>query len=174
MSSAATAGGAAGRHDCAALPAPVRPSLERHLGPLEGEEARGSSGEGLPSWLRPFNPDEEENEEGEIGLEREPGVGAEGQCEPRAEAQGAHDTPEPGQGIDLGEGKPETDAMETIEEAKKPSKIRDPSAPTRAQWEEHQANHLPFRSWCTECVQGRMDTTTTTTTLAPERPGRDG
>lgn len=43
------------------------------------------------------------------------------------------------------------------EEARRPRRVRDPSAPTRAQWDEHQSMHLPFRSWCPECVAGRMD-----------------
>jgi hypothetical protein len=34
---------------------------------------------------------------------------------------------------------------------------RDPGAPTRAEVEEHEPNHLPFRSWCPECVAGRRD-----------------
>ena len=43
------------------------------------------------------------------------------------------------------------------EEARQPMPARDPCAPTRAQWEEHQATHLPFRIWCPHCVAGRLD-----------------
>ena len=43
------------------------------------------------------------------------------------------------------------------EEARLPKKARDPGEPTRAEWEEHQATHLPFRSWCPHCVAGRQD-----------------
>ena len=34
---------------------------------------------------------------------------------------------------------------------------RDPGAPTQAERDAHAATHLPFRSWCDECVQGRRD-----------------
>ncbi len=33
----------------------------------------------------------------------------------------------------------------------------DPGAPTQADRDAHAATHLPFRSWCDECVQGRRD-----------------
>ena len=33
--------------------------------------------------------------------------------------------------------------------------IRSPKAPTKAEKEEHEANHLPFRSWCTHSLRGR-------------------
>ena len=56
-----------------------------------------------------------------------------------------------------GVGNPPDDD-EACEEARRPEKVRDPSAPTRAQWEEHQATHLPFRAWCPHCVAGRLDT----------------
>ena len=45
---------------------------------------------------------------------------------------------------------------EEDEEARQPARPRDPGAPTRAQWEAHQATHLPFRVWCPHCVAGRM------------------
>ena len=32
-----------------------------------------------------------------------------------------------------------------------------PCTPTRAEREAHEATHLPFRSWCEVCVQGRAD-----------------
>ena len=55
---------------------------------------------------------------------------------------------------------------EEEEEARQPQKPRDPGAPTRAQWEDHQATHLPFRVWCPQCVAGRMDN-------PPHRRGRE-
>ena len=42
------------------------------------------------------------------------------------------------------------------EEARAPKRARDPAQPTRAEWEAHQANHLPYRSWCRYCVEGRL------------------
>ena len=41
------------------------------------------------------------------------------------------------------------------EEAQQPKVIRSPKAPTKAEREEHEATHLPFRSWCTHCLRGR-------------------
>ena len=44
-----------------------------------------------------------------------------------------------------------------VEEARVAKTARDPLAPTQAEWTAHQATHLPFRSWCPECVAGRRD-----------------
>ena len=41
------------------------------------------------------------------------------------------------------------------EESRVPQKVWDPAAPSRAEWLAHQATHLPFRSWCRFCVEGR-------------------
>ena len=35
--------------------------------------------------------------------------------------------------------------------------VKDPCAPTKAEREAHEATHLPFRSWCEDCVKGRRD-----------------
>ena len=34
-------------------------------------------------------------------------------------------------------------------------KLQDLSMPTKAEREEHDKTHLPFRSWCRHCVRGR-------------------
>ena len=47
--------------------------------------------------------------------------------------------------------------LHPAEEARQVKKARDPGAPTRAEWEAHQATHLLFRIWCDECVKGRCD-----------------
>ena len=44
-----------------------------------------------------------------------------------------------------------------VEEAREPRRMKDPAQPTRAEWEAHQVNHLPYRSWCRYCVEGRCD-----------------
>ena len=41
------------------------------------------------------------------------------------------------------------------EEARPPEVLRDPGAPTVKEIEEHNATHLPFRSWCPHCVTGK-------------------
>jgi hypothetical protein len=43
------------------------------------------------------------------------------------------------------------------EEARAARPSRDPGAPTQADRDAHAATHLPFRSWCDACVQGRRD-----------------
>ncbi len=35
--------------------------------------------------------------------------------------------------------------------------MRDPRDPTAAERAAHEATHLPFRSWCSDCVAGRRD-----------------
>jgi hypothetical protein len=57
-------------------------------------------------------------------------------------------------GVPWLEGDEEEEAMEEAVVAK-PAK--DPHAPTHAEREAHEATHLPFRSWCAECVSGRRD-----------------
>jgi hypothetical protein len=43
------------------------------------------------------------------------------------------------------------------EEARAARPARDPGLPTQAERDAHAATHLPFRSWCDECVHGRCD-----------------
>ena len=61
-------------------------------------------------------------------------------------------------------GEPERPAEEDDEEPEHPAEearaarpSRDPGAPTQADRDAHAATHRPFRSWCVECVQGRLD-----------------
>ena len=59
----------------------------------------------------------------------------------------------------------EHDAAETMEptggdeelmQEGKPIKIlRGPVKPTKLEIEEHQHNHIPFRSWCPHCMRGK-------------------
>ncbi len=42
------------------------------------------------------------------------------------------------------------------EEARAARPSKDPGAPTQADRDAHAATHLPFRSWCDACVQGRQ------------------
>ena len=44
------------------------------------------------------------------------------------------------------------------EEARVPCAARSPLQPTKAEWEAHQATHLPSRNWCRLCVEGRCGT----------------
>jgi hypothetical protein len=61
-----------------------------------------------------------------------------------------------GVGVEAKEGD-EEEEEEQVEEAKVSKPARDPGAPTKAEIEEHEATHLPFRSWCPCCVAGRRD-----------------
>jgi len=49
------------------------------------------------------------------------------------------------------------DPEHPAEEARAARPSRDPGAPTQAMRDAHASTHLPFRSWCDECVQGRRD-----------------
>jgi hypothetical protein len=51
----------------------------------------------------------------------------------------------------------EGDPAHPAEEARAARPSRDPGAPTQADRDAHAATHLPFRSWCDACVQGRQD-----------------
>ena len=44
-----------------------------------------------------------------------------------------------------------------VEEARIPKVRRDPARPSAEERAHHDATHLPFRSWCPDCVKGRAD-----------------
>ena len=46
----------------------------------------------------------------------------------------------------------EDDECEDVGE--KPKVLRDPGLPSKRQREEHDATHIPYRSWCSHCVRG--------------------
>ena len=46
---------------------------------------------------------------------------------------------------------------EDVEEALVAKPLRSPTAPTAAGRAAHAPTHLPYRSWCDECVAGRRD-----------------
>ena len=48
-------------------------------------------------------------------------------------------------------------AEERAEDAVVPRPAPSPCAPSRAEREAHETTHLPYRSWCPVCVQGRAD-----------------
>ena len=56
-----------------------------------------------------------------------------------------------------GDATHDTTGDDDHEEAVTAKPLRDPSAPTAAERAAHEATHLPFRSWCAECVAGRRD-----------------
>ncbi len=81
-----------------------------------------------------------------------------GEQAPRAESGGVlPDEPgHPAEGAES-EGVLPDEPGHPAEEARAARPARDPGAPTQAMRDAHSATHLPFRSWCDECVQGRQD-----------------
>jgi hypothetical protein len=76
-------------------------------------------------------------------------VGAEGGAAAEEEREGAG-------GAFEAEGNMENAAEDEIaEEANVAKPQRDPRAPSAAERAAHAATHLPFRSWCAECIAGR-------------------
>ena len=55
------------------------------------------------------------------------------------------------------EGAPGDLEAHPAEEARAARPARNPRQPTNAEREAHEATHLPFRTWCAECVAGRRD-----------------
>ena len=51
----------------------------------------------------------------------------------------------------------EAGGLERAEDAVVPRPAPSPYSPSKAEREAHEATHLPFRSWCSACVQGRAD-----------------
>ena len=55
-------------------------------------------------------------------------------------------------------GEKEEDEMEAEQahgDMRRMKKMMNPCLPTRAEREEHELTHLPFRNWCAHCVKGR-------------------
>ena len=108
---------------------------------MAGESSSSSSG-GAPPPLAE-GPEETaavETEVAGLGASDQPAAGAAGPEEAAREA-GPEDVAEEEEGG----------------EARAPRCARDPMQPTKAEWEAHQAGHLPYRNWCRYCVEGRCD-----------------
>ena len=56
-------------------------------------------------------------------------------------------------GDDSGDGRASEAASD--EEGGVPIQLPNPRTPTRQEREEHEATHLPYRSWCEHCVRGK-------------------
>ena len=85
------------------------------------------------------------------------GVPVEGAGGGVAEEAGAAGAAGERQVEDLEGGGSEDEELHPAEEARAARPARDPGAPTAAMIEAHAATHLPYRSWCPDCVQGRRD-----------------
>ena len=49
----------------------------------------------------------------------------------------------------------DSEVIESTEEEVQPRQVqRTPLLPTQSQLDEHRIDHLPYRSWCPECVEG--------------------
>ena len=65
---------------------------------------------------------------------------------------------EPDQAKENAEGdeeEEERESEEEEEEGRTPKGVRAPTGPTKAEREEHERCHIPYRSWCRYCVRGR-------------------
>ena len=51
----------------------------------------------------------------------------------------------------------DADEEEEVEEALVAKLLRSPTAPTAAERAAHAPTHMPYRSWCDECVAGGRD-----------------
>jgi len=58
--------------------------------------------------------------------------------------------------MDAAEGEGEIVELDEQEDDCAPKRlVPEPGEPTREQVEDHRTTHLPYRSWCETCVQGR-------------------
>ena len=71
------------------------------------------------------------------------------------EASGAGDEEDGGE--QKGAQSEEEESGEEEEEGRAVKMARSPGCPTEEMRKEHAPTHLPFRSWCRECVEGRLD-----------------
>ena len=56
---------------------------------------------------------------------------------------------------------------ERVEEGERPRIMRGPHQPTREEFDEHMATHIPYRSWCPYCIKGKAR-------ASPHRQRREG
>ena len=42
-----------------------------------------------------------------------------------------------------------------VDEARRPIALHGPRMPSKREVEEHELTHIPFRSWCNNCMRGR-------------------
>ena len=73
---------------------------------------------------------------------------------PGAASSGGNEAPAAAQ---KARASPIEDGGEAREEARAVARIQEVRQPTPAMIEEHNTNHLPYRSWCPFCVAGRRD-----------------
>ena len=90
------------------------------------------------SCLAPLRPADDDEEEGVAG-----GAAGEGGAPRAVEELEVEDSV--------------VEEMHPAEEARAARPARDPGAPTAAMVAAHAATHLPYRSWCQDCVKGRRD-----------------
>ena len=132
--------------------APVSPQTHSELVCQPGARQDGAQ------WLQPVDV-----EQPAIEAEGAPGNGVEAAGDDGVQGHADRDA---GRGV--GAGPLDQDGPRVVdggaadeehpwEEARRGRKARDPGAPSVADWEAHQATHLPFRVWCQECVKGRRD-----------------
>ena len=57
-------------------------------------------------------------------------------------------------GEDSGVGAEGQEVIETEEETKPKHTPKTPEMPTQSQMDKHHIDHLPYREWCPECVEG--------------------
>ena len=73
-----------------------------------------------------------------------------------AEEQGpVEEPPDLAESADEAEAEKEAEEDFTCQECVAPRILPDPGQPTQKQLEDHRVDHLPYRSWCPECVAGR-------------------
>jgi len=68
-----------------------------------------------------------------------------------------------GDDLEEGEGSKE---MEVSGEGSGTKGIRDPKKPSRQEVEDHERDHIPFRSWCSHCMRGKSK-------ASPHRAGQE-
>ena len=63
--------------------------------------------------------------------------------------------PGPAEGQNAAEAAAEEGPEDFEQEVRAPRLMKSPAAPTRAEREEHEVTHMPYRTWCPHCVRGR-------------------
>jgi hypothetical protein len=81
-------------------------------------------------------------------------VEVQGEGQDQEQAQESRGSP-PGGGEVLEEMREEPDDDDLCQECAPKRTLPDPGQPTQQQLEDHRVDHLPYRSWCPECVAGR-------------------
>ena len=115
----------------------------------------GSGSSGIDDRpARPFGEERHSVFRGEIARSREEIEELFDEVETEAKMEEKGDSEDKAE-VEVLEEKSDSEDKGETEEGRTPNQLTEVRGPTRREREEHEATHIPYRSWCEHCVKGR-------------------